>query len=448
MTEAGEAVDLEAVLAGRFGHEAFRPGQREAIEAVLAGRDVLLMLPTGAGKSLVYRLAAEVLPGFVLVISPLIALMRDQVESAREDGQAAERIDSTLGERRIEAALAGVEEGRVRLLYVTPERLENAAMTERLRAAGPALVVVDEAHVVSQWGHGFRPAYLELGRAIEALGRPPALAATATANPWVRREIVERLGLRDPLVVARASDRPNLVLEAVRVERARDELPALARLLDGEPRGYGAERDAELAEAMAGSGIVYVQTTRAARETAAWLARRGIASDYYHGGRRAADRERVQEAFMDGSVRVVAATNAFGLGIDKPDVRFVIHRQPPASVEQYHQEAGRAGRDGLPARCTLIHRPGAFGRAAFLAGGGRLEREEVRRAREGLLRRREGTLAELGEATGLGRADLVRLVDLLVEEGVAARRGSRVRLTAGDFDPDAIPLEDEERREA
>ncbi|MDX6554987.1 MAG: ATP-dependent helicase RecQ, partial [Miltoncostaeaceae bacterium] len=229
---------------------------------------------------------------------------------------------------------------------------------------------------------------------------------------------------------------------------ARDELPALASLHEGDPRGYGDARDAELAETMAGSGIVYVQTTRAARETAAWLAGRGIAADYYHGGRRAADRERVQEAFMEGRLRVVAATNAFGLGIDKPDVRFVIHRQPPASVEEYHQEAGRAGRDGLLARCVLIHRPGALGRAAFLAGGGRLEREEVRRAREGLLRRREGTLAELGEAAGLGRADLIRLVDLLVQESVAERSGSRVRLTVADFDPDAIPLEGEERRRA
>ena len=343
MAKRGEAADLEAVLAERFGHEGFRPGQREAIEALLAGRDVLLVLPTGAGKSLVYRLASALLPGFVVVVSPLIALMRDQVDAAQADGQAAERIDSTLGARRIEATLAGVEEGRVRLLYVTPERLENADLVARLRAAGPALAVVDEAHVVSEWGHGFRPAYLELGGAIEALGRPPALAATATANPWVRREVIERLGLRDPLVVARASDRPNLFLEAVRVERARDELPALARLLDGAQRGYGDELDAELAEAMSGSGIVYCQTTRAARETAAWLRRRGIAADHYHGGRRAADRERVQEAFMSGRLRVVAATNAFGLGIDKPDVRFVIHRQPPASVEEYHQEAGPAG---------------------------------------------------------------------------------------------------------
>ena len=191
-----QAVDLDAVLAERFGHEAFRPGQREAIEALLAGRDVLLVLPTGAGKSLVYRLAAEVLSGFVVVVSPIIALMRDQVEAARADGQAAERIDSTLGARRIEATLAGVEEGRVRLLYVTPERLQNPDLVARLRAAGPALAVVDEAHVVSEWGHGFRPAYLELAGAVEALGRPPALAATATARAVVALSPVRSTGRR------------------------------------------------------------------------------------------------------------------------------------------------------------------------------------------------------------------------------------------------------------
>jgi ATP-dependent DNA helicase RecQ len=234
----------------------------------------------------------------------------------------------------------------------------------------------------------------------------------------------------------RGTDRANLFLEVVRVEEEREDRRVLQELLE--------DPDAR----MRGSGIVYTATTRKASETAAWLRAWGIAADVYHGRRRKSERAAVQEAFMSGEVRVIAATNAFGLGVDKPDVRFVIHRDIPASLEAYYQEAGRAGRDGERARCTLIYRPGDLGQAAFLAGGGELTREEVVSAREGLVRTGGGTLRELEAACGLGRADLVRLVEILVEQGLAEQRRGRVRMRVADFDPEQVPLEREAHRRA
>ena len=224
---------------------------------------------------------------------------------------------------------------------------------------------MDEAHCISEWGHDFRPSYLALKAAAAALGQPVLLALTATATPWVRREIVERLGMRDPDVVVRGVDRPNLFLEVRRVEAEGDDRRVLRELIEGAPDRYPPEMAARIGQAMRGAGIVYTATTKGAEETAEWLAEWGIPADFYHGQRRKADRERVQEAFMGDRLRVIVATNAFGLGVDKPDVRFVVHRDVPGSLEAYYQEAGRAGRDGEFARCTVIYRPGDLGRAAF-----------------------------------------------------------------------------------
>jgi len=296
-------------------------------------------MPTGGGKSLVYQLAAQLLPGATLVVSPLLALMKDQVDAIERRGIAAAVVDSTQTPARAAAELAEVRDGLAKLLYVTPERLEDEEFMAALAGVEVPLLVVDEAHCISEWGHDFRPAYLLIGTAAEEIGggrsRPTMLALTATATPWVREEIMERLGLRNPLVVARGSERPNLFLESLRAEREQDELRVLERLLDGGGLGYPDELGGRLTEAMRGSGIVYTATTRAACETAAWLRERGVAAGCYHGRLRKAERVRVQEAFLSGELRVVAATNAFGLGIDKPDVRFVVHLDVPPSLEEY-----------------------------------------------------------------------------------------------------------------
>lgn len=430
-----------------FGLESFRPGQERAIRALLSGRDVLALFPTGAGKSLVYQLTAQLLPGATVVVSPLIALMKDQVESIAEQGIDAGLINSTRSEGAITDELRRAEAGESRLLYVTPERLQDAEFLAAMRGIPVSLFVVDEAHCISEWGHSFRASYLGLPDAIRELGRPTLLALTATATPWVRQEIVERLGMRDPAVEVRGIDRPNLFLEVHRVEDERDDRRVLERLLHT-PDNREEELPPGLAEAMGGSGIIYTATTAAARQTAEWLREWGIAADYYHGQRRKSDRERVQDAFMGGDLRVIVATNAFGLGVDKPDVRFVIHRDIPGSVEAYFQEAGRAGRDGQPARCILIYRPGDLGRAAFLAAGGRLTPEELERAWAGMRERPDATARQLREATGLGQGDLARAVELLEEAGAIRRRRGRVQLRDPEFDLSRVSLEQEEHRRA
>jgi ATP-dependent DNA helicase RecQ len=442
--------DLRSVLRDTFGLEEFRPGQERIIRSLLAGRDALAVLPTGAGKSLVYQLTSQLLPGVTLVVSPLLALMKDQVESLGQTGIEVGVVNSALTPAQAADELRKVLHKRAKLLYVTPERFEDEEFIALAKQMEVSLFVVDEAHCISEWGHSFRPSYLTLSGVAAQIGRPALLALTATASPWVRRDIVERLGMRQPDVVVRGVDRPNLFLEVRRVEEEREDRRALEQFLagDGGVDAYqgNPERAAALADVMRGSGIVYTATTAAARETAEWLRGWGIAADYYHGQRKKGDRERVQDGFMSGRVRVIAATNAFGLGVDKPDVRFVIHRDVPASLEQYYQEAGRAGRDGDPARCVIIYRPADLGRAAFLAGGGRLTREEVAQSRDGLLALRTGTHAQIQEATGLSRGDVARLVQALRQQGIVAERRGRVRLLVDDFDPEQVPLDGEERR--
>lgn len=439
--------DLKTLLE-QFGHESFRPGQERVIRDLLNGRDVLAVLPTGAGKSLVYQLTAQLLPGTTIVVSPLIALMKDQVESIEEHGLEVGVINSTQSKGESKGEMHQVRNGEAKLLYVTPERFGDEEFMEQIRGMEVSLFVVDEAHSISEWGHDFRPSYLGLDHVIDQLGRPTILALTATATPWVRDEIVERLGMRDPDVIVRGVDRPTLFFEVWRVEKEEEDRRLLQHLLVGQQEDYPPEVAEQLTHAMQGSGIVYTRTTKAAEETAAWLQEWGIAADFYHGQRKKADRERVQDAFMEGDLRVIAATNAFGLGVDKPDVRFVIHRDVPASVEAYYQEAGRAGRDGQFARCTIIYRQADLGRAAFLAASGQLTREEVQQAREGLLAKRDAALDEFGEITGLSAGDLARLIGVLEQDGIIEEQNGRVRMLVPDFDPEAVSLQGEERRRA
>ncbi len=439
-------LDLHAVLREQFGLDEFRPGQEQIITALLGGRDVLAVLPTGAGKSLVFQLAAQLLPGLTVVIAPLLALMQDQVQSVAGQGISVGAISSDRAATDVAATLDALRAGALKLLYVTPERFANAEFMAALRGTTVSLLAVDEAHCVTDWGHSFRPAYLALREVAAQLGRPTLLALTATATPWVRAEISARLGLRRPLVAVHGSDRPNLLLEVRRVEVEHDDRRVLHDLLLGPNDALPAPLADQISAAMQGSGIIYTATTAAARATAAWLTGWGIAADYYHGQRHKAERAAVQERFMRGEIRVLVATNAFGLGIDKPDVRFVIHRDTPASLEAYYQEAGRAGRDGEFARCILIYRPGDLGRAAFLSGGGQLTRDEVLQAHPGLIAHPSASVTELQAATGLNRADLTRLLAILRREGITAERRGRIKLLRPDFDPAALPLDSEDAR--
>ncbi|MFO0682271.1 MAG: ATP-dependent DNA helicase RecQ [Sandaracinus sp.] len=340
--------DLDQRLQERFGLPSFRPWQEEAIRALLEGPGrALVIAPTGGGKSLTYQFPATELPGTTIVVSPLIALMDDQVRGLEARGIAATYLASTLDpdvRRQRERELA---EGKYRLVYVAPERLGNAALLDRLKQLRAPLVAIDEAHCISQWGHDFRPDYLRLGEVLRELGAPRVLACTATATPMVREEILEKLGL-DPAstaVVLRGFARPNLHLAAEEVDSPGSRRSAMTRVL----------KDAlGPASRPAGGAIVYAATRRGAEDTARRIAALGYRAAAYHAGLPAQERARVSEAFATRTVDVVAATNAFGMGIDRPDVRAVVHVSPPGSIEAYYQEVGRAGRDGKPAFGLLL----------------------------------------------------------------------------------------------
>jgi ATP-dependent DNA helicase RecQ len=288
--------------------------------------------------------------------------------------------------------------------------------------------VVDEAHCVSDWGHDFRPSYLGLSAVADKLGSPSRLALTATATPWVRTEIIERLGLRNPDVVSRGLDRPNLFFEVLRTVHDQDNLPVLREVLQGTSGCNGSVSPGELAEVMQGSGIIYTRTTASAEETAENLQKWGISAAYYHGKQRKTERSRVQDEFMSGEVRVVAATSAFGMGVDKADVRFVIHRNVPGSVEEYFQEAGRAGRDGKLARCVLIYSTADLSKAGFLSSSGAVSIVDAQAVYSVLSVDRSVPLSEIAAATGFGRRKISRIVNQMAEVGVIGQSRTGVRL--------------------
>ncbi|HWZ60490.1 MAG TPA: RecQ family ATP-dependent DNA helicase [Gemmatimonadaceae bacterium] len=333
------AADAARVLREQFGYETFRPGQERAVRAVLDGRDTLVVLPTGGGKSLCFQVPALMLPGLTIVMSPLISLMKDQVDALTARGLPAAFINSTLTGAQIADRLARAQRGQLKLLYVAPERFDFGTSAGRLRAMGVSLLAVDEAHCISEWGHDFRPSYRRVGAVREALGFPPTIALTATATPPVRADITRQLGLRDPEEIVTGFDRANLRFSVV-------------------PTKNDAEKDASLLDLLrthTGSGVVYVSTRKAVERITPLLENAGIPAVGYHAGLDDDTRHQVQDAFMTERVRAVVATNAFGMGIDKRNVRLVVHHAMPGSLEAYYQEAGRAGRDGAPSECVLLH---------------------------------------------------------------------------------------------
>ncbi len=342
-----------ATLRARFGFPDFRPGQERAVSSVLAGRDTLVVLPTGGGKSLCYQVPAMVLPGLTVVVSPLISLMKDQVDALTARGIPATFVNSTLTSSEVSQRMARVARGEIKLLYVAPERFDVGTAAERLRGAGVSLLAVDEAHCISEWGHDFRPSYLRIAQVREKLGWPPVVALTATATPHVRQDIARQLRLENAETIITGFDRQNLRYHVVATRNESEKDDALVDIL----RRHD------------GVAIVYAATRRNVEKVTMTLERAGITAAAYHAGLDDAHRHEVQEQFMNESVRAIVATNAFGMGIDKPNVRVVVHHAMPGTIEAYYQEAGRAGRDGKQSDVFLLHSfPDRFTHEFFIKG--------------------------------------------------------------------------------
>jgi ATP-dependent DNA helicase RecQ len=418
-TPAATMRRVRAVLRETFGLPRLRPGQATVIERILSGQSTLAIMPTGAGKSLCYQLPALLLPGRTVVVSPLIALMKDQCESLRDLGIHAVQVNSAIDSEEAHAAEEAVADGSARIVMTTPERLTEPGFLAKLLTHPIALLAVDEAHCISHWGHDFRPAFLEIGHVLPRLGHPVVLALTATATTEIAGDICGQLGIPAEGVVNTSAYRPNLDLRVVSVAREADKLVQVLKL----------------ARAVAGSGIVYTATVKAAHAVHAALEAAGESAGLYHGKLPASVRAEVQEAFMDGERRVMVATNAFGLGIDKPDIRFVLHYQMPATLEAYYQEAGRAGRDGVLARCTLMFLRGDKAIQQFFLAGRYPGEEDAFAIVQALQQRpaeaRTWTLPLLQARTGRAKAKLQVALGLLRKDGIVTQtRDGTLRLQA------------------
>jgi len=384
---------LKELLKIHFGYESFLPGQEMAIDNILAGKNTVVVLPTGGGKSLIYQLPALVLEGATIVISPLIALMKDQVDSLERLGIPATFINSSISLQESARRLAAVKSGTYKIVYIAPERFYNQAFVSALKDIKISLFAIDEAHCISQWGHDFRPSYLRLKDAVRFVGRPPVVALTATATPEVRDDIVKQLEVADPELVITGFARPNLQLAVVPASNG-EKMENILNLLTTNPE--------------IGRGIIYVGTRAKADEIAEFLLDNDIKAVVYHAGMDADSRNWVQEQFMTDAAQVVVATNAFGLGINKKDIRFVIHYDLPGTIEAYYQEAGRAGRDGQPSFCLLFYHQSDRYLREFFIKGDNPEKETILEVYDFLLGRADGeadpgasiliTYAEIGQS--------------------------------------------------
>jgi ATP-dependent DNA helicase RecQ len=419
--------DGEIARAARdlLGFDELRPGQEEAVRAVLAGRDTLAVMPTGSGKSAIYELATALGGGPAVVVSPLLALQRDQVEKIEHDDDlgSAAALNSNLSETKREELLDELDAHEVEFLFLAPEQFASEETLDKLRAAKPKLFVVDEAHSISEWGHDFRPEYLRLGSVAELLGKPTTLALTATAAPPVRAEIVERLALDDPVEIVRGFDRPNIHLA---VEQYYDDAHKLRALVASVA---GGERPA----------IVYTATRRRSEEIAAALRKAGVSASPYHAGLHRHEREAAQTAFMEDEIEVVVATIAFGMGVDKPNVRAVLHAEISDSIDAYYQEIGRSGRDGRPARAVLFFRAEDVGLRRFFAGAGQLAVDEALAVAE-IVEDADGPVdaRTLHVATGLSETKIVSALSRLADVGFVTLLPDG-EVTKGD---DAVPIDD------
>ncbi len=429
MSETIPLSTLRRTLRRTFGFKSLREGQEEVIRSVVAGRDTLAIMPTGAGKSLCYQLPGAELPGTTVVVSPLLSLMKDQVDKLRDLGIEAAEVNSTLTTREQGEVLEEIRKERREFVFVTPERVTQPEFLETLGTNKIDVFVIDEAHCLSQWGHDFRPAYLHLRQVIETLGNPPVLALTATATEQVIDDVRRQLGREEMEVIATGIFRENLRLEVI-------------------PAGDDAAKRSHLTRLLAeieGAGIVYVSTVRDCEEVTEYLASVGFDVLRYHGRLGSRERKANQDRFMAGELKAVIATNAFGMGIDKPDIRFVIHYNMPGSLESYYQEAGRAGRDGEPARCVLLYQAEDRNTQLFFLNGRYPKREHfnaVYQALERLKADRHGVaLADVQEraASSVARAKVrVVLVAMKDLELVAEPEPGTFRLLRGGLSGEAL----------
>ena len=375
--------DLDLLLRTTFGYSSFRPLQREICLAALAGKDVFALLPTGGGKSLCFQLPALAREGLTVVVSPLIALMKDQVDALQASGVAATSLNSTLDAETARSRLRGLHRGEFRLLYAAPERLLLEGWEENLRRWNVTAIAIDEAHCVSEWGHDFRPEYRQLSRLRAALPEVPVMALTATATSRVREDIVRQLGLRAPEVFVASFNRPNLTYRVLPKDEPLKQVIAFVRQREGD------------------SGIIYCASRAATERVAEGLAGRGFAARPYHAGLDAETRARHQEAFLRDETRIICATIAFGMGINKPNVRWVIHHDLPKNIEGYYQETGRAGRDGLPGDCLLLFSPGDIAKQTHFL-------DEITDAQEQQVARTQlRQIVHFAESAGCRRAELL-----------------------------------------